>query len=82
VYEGWHIALTAHVRARMRERLVDEAEVREVIAQPDSVEVHSRHSRLLTKYLPEWDRILVVAVEEHGRESMVLVKTVLWSKAN
>jgi len=67
----------------MHERLISEAEVLGVLHTPDSCEPDSsRGGRLATRYLPEWDRILVVAFEEHRESAVVTVKTVLWSKAN
>ena len=67
----------------MQERLIEESRVRSVIHAPDSAEDDPRHGgRLLTRYLPDWDRILVVAVEERAAEGLLLVKTVLWSKAS
>lgn len=36
---------------------------------------------MLSKYLPDWDKILVVAVDERTSEGVLIVKTVLWSKA-
>jgi len=82
MYEGWHIEFTAHARRRLFERLVAEHEVLQAIAVPDSVRTDTAHGgKLLSKYLPDWDRILVVAVDERVSEGMLIVKTVLWSKA-
>jgi len=67
----------------MHERLVGEAEVLDVLHAPDSCEPDSTHGgRLASRYLPHWDRILVVAFEEHSESALVTVKTVLWLKAN
>lgn len=64
-------------------RFVEAEDVRKAIDTPDSVEADMVHGgKILTKYLADWDRILVVAIEELSHESVVLVKTVLWSKAN
>ena len=83
MYEGWHIEFTNHVRRRMEERHVDPKDVFLVIAAPETVDADALHGgKLLTRYLPDWDRILVVAVHERIHESVLLVKTVLWSKAN
>ncbi|MCK4625805.1 MAG: DUF4258 domain-containing protein [Phycisphaerae bacterium] len=83
MYEGWYIQFTAHARRRIEERLVEAEDVRKAIDTPDSVETDLVHGgKILTKYLADWDRILVVAIEELSYESIVLVKTVLWSKAN
>jgi len=83
MYEDWRIQFTAHAKRRMVERLADETEVREVIVHPDTVSPDQEHGgRLLTKYLPDWDRILMVAIEERVSEGILLVKTVLWSKVN
>ena len=83
MYEGWHIEFTDHVLRRMDERHVDPEDVLQVIATPDTVDVDTAHGgKLLTRYLPDWDRILVVAVYEQASEGVVLVKTVLWSKVN
>ena len=82
MYEGWHFEFTAHARRRMHERLVDEADVRATLASPDSVEDDPHHGgRLIAKYLPEWDRILILALEERESEGVLSIKTVLWSKA-
>jgi hypothetical protein len=67
----------------MRERLVDEDEIGRALFHPDAVERDEEHGGiLLRRYLPDWDRILVIAVEERPQESILVVKTVLWSKAN
>ncbi|HUT61627.1 MAG TPA: DUF4258 domain-containing protein [Phycisphaerae bacterium] len=82
MYEGWHIEFTDHARRRMLERLVKEGDVREAIRHPDSSQADARHGgRLLRRYLADWDRILVVAIEEQPAEGVVLVKTALWSPA-
>ncbi|MCD4699175.1 MAG: DUF4258 domain-containing protein [Phycisphaerae bacterium] len=83
MYEGWYIQFTAHAKRRIQERLVEDEDVREVIDAPDFVEADLVYGgKILTKYLADWDRILVVAIEELSQESVLLVKTVLWSKAN
>ena len=67
----------------MTERHVEMADIHKVIGEPDeAMRDESRRGRLLSKYLSEWDRILVVAIEERPSESIVLVKTILWSEAN
>lgn len=82
MYEGWHIEFTDHARRRLLERLVAEQEVLQVITAPDSVKSDTKHGgKLLSKYLPDWDKILVVAVDERASEGVLIVKTVLWSKA-
>jgi len=64
----------------MGERLIDAAAVERAVVAPDEVRRNRRHGgRILTKYLPEWDRVLVVSMEERPAEGVVLVKTVLWS---
>ena len=83
MYEGWHIVYTAHARRRMEERHVDPEDVSQIIAAPETVDVDISHGgKLLARYLPDWDKILVVAVHERAAEGVLLVKTVLWSKAN
>lgn len=83
MYEGWHIVVTEHAKRRMLERLVDFKEISAVLANPDAVSDDEEYGgKLLSKYLPDWDRILVIAVAERIRESVLLVKTVLWSKAS
>lgn len=83
MYEGWHITLTDHARRRMEERHVDLEEVSRVIGEPQSVDADAAHGgKLLARYLPDWDRILIVAVHERASESVLVVKTVLWSKVN
>ena len=80
MYEGWHIEFSDHARRRMIERAVHEKEIRETISGPEAVRPNSRHGgRLLSRYLVEWDRILVVSVEEIEDQGVLLVKTVLWS---
>jgi hypothetical protein len=81
-YEGWHIEFGIHARKRMEERHVEEKDVLAVVHDPDDVQVDTRHrGRLLSRYLADWDRMLVVAIEERPTESVLLVKTVLWSEA-
>jgi hypothetical protein len=83
MYEGWHILLTEHAKRRMVERFVDLKEIIGVVANPDLVSDDIEYGgKLLSKYLPDWDRILVIAITERARENVLLVKTVLWSKAN
>jgi len=83
MYEGWHIEFTNHVQRRMDERHVDPDDVLRVIANPDTGDVDTAHGgKLLARYLPDWDRILIVAAYERTAEGVLLVKTVLWSKAN
>lgn len=82
MYEGWHIEFSKHAIRRMSERMVDEHDVRQVIAAPDATEPNQSYGGILvSRYLADWDRILVVAVEERPIESVILVKTVLWSAA-
>jgi len=67
----------------MDERHVEPEDVLQVIADPDTVDADTAHGgKLLTRYLPDWDRILVVAAYERAAEGVLLVKTVLWSKAS
>ena len=80
MYEGWHVEFTDHVLRRMIERGIEEKEVRETVSSPEGVRPNSRHGgKLLSRYLVEWDRILVVSVEEIEDQGVLLVKTVLWS---
>jgi hypothetical protein len=83
MYEGWHIVLIEHAKRRMLERLIDLKEIFAVLANPDTISDDIEYGgKLLSKYLPDWDRILVIAVLERARENILLVKTVLWSKAS
>lgn len=82
MYEGWHVEFTDHAQRRMTERCVEESAVLATVHQPDTVCPNSVHGgRLLSRYLPDWDRILVVSIEEREPEGVLLIKTVLWSKA-
>ena len=82
MYEGWHVEFSDHAKRRMAERSVDEAEVFRTLADPETVSPDVPTGKLLTRYLEDWDRILVVAIEERPRAGVILVKTVLWSKAS
>ncbi len=82
MYEGWHIELSRHAQRRFAERGIEESDILVTIANPDHVERQSAKGRLLGKYLPGHDRILEVAVEEYVAQSVLVVKTALWSKAS
>ena len=80
MYEGWHIEFADHARRRMAERAVEEKDVLKTISSPDESRSNARHGgKLLSRYLVEWDRMLVVSVEEIEQHGLLLVKTVLWS---
>ncbi len=82
MYEGWHVLFSRHARRRMTERLVEEREVLQAVASPDHVENDAAHGgKLLRRYFPDWDKILTVAVEERAAEGILVVKTILWSRA-
>ena len=80
MYEGWHVEFTDHARRRLSERAIEEKEVQDAISHPDAIRPNTRRGgKLLSRYLKEWDRILIVSVEEFEDEGILLVKTVLWS---
>jgi hypothetical protein len=82
MYEGWHIEYSNHALRRMVERSIGKEEVLATVTQPDRTEADALYGgRLICRYLPDWDRILVVCVEEHADKAVLLVKTVLWSPA-
>ena len=82
MYEGWHVEFTDHAQRRMLERSVEEDAVLATVHEPDAVSSNSVHGgRLLTRYFPDWDRILVVSIEEREPDGIVLIKTALWSRA-
>lgn len=80
MYEGWHVVFSNHAQTHMAQRMIEHSEVLRLIAEPEQVGTDKVHGgKLLSRYLPDWDRILTVAVVERPDEAVLLVKTVLWS---